>query len=59
MTSTAPTGYVPTARLRWVDRPASDVYREMVLQQWWAPNVPSFMIDENIGEWKDVPMERS
>lgn len=51
--------YQPTAKLRWVNGflPNGDglSQREVrVLQQWWAPNVPTYMVDPSQGEWRDV-----
>jgi|HubBroStandDraft_3_1064219.scaffolds.fasta_scaffold288308_3 hypothetical protein len=48
--STAANHYVPTARLRWLIRPGSP----SVLQQWYAPEVPAYMLDPKQGEWRDV-----
>jgi hypothetical protein len=41
----------PTAKLRWVNGPTG-----AVLQQWYAPDVPAYMIG-NEGEWRVVPTE--
>ena len=58
-----PTSWRPTARLRWVDRcrplpgasmPGSRI-GERILQQFWGPEAPSYMRDDSIGEWRDVP----
>jgi hypothetical protein len=57
--------YVPTSKLRWVRRPLSvsegggavsidAMLDSRVLQQWWAPNLPGYMADQSIGEWRDV-----
>jgi len=56
-------GFVPTARLRFVVR--ADVVRAdvvdveaslgRVLQQWWAPDLPGYMADPAVGEWREVP----
>jgi hypothetical protein len=52
----------PTPRLRWVERPAprfkAPKATVRVLQQWWAPDVPSFMRDDRIGEWREVALEK-
>lgn len=52
----------PTARLRWVRRdqthPNATGARGEVLQCWWAPAVPSYMVDAGVGEWKDVVVEQ-
>lgn len=47
----------PTARLRWVERMVEEVFTERVLQQWWAPDVPGYMVRSDAGEWRDVPVE--
>jgi hypothetical protein len=48
----------PTARLRWVERPAGSALDDnatmQVLQQWWAPAVPAYMRNPIDGEWRDV-----
>lgn len=55
----------PTAHLRWVRREVAaqqvhanpDVWSGHVtniLQQWWAPDVPAYMVDPSQGEWRDV-----
>lgn len=48
--------YVPTPRLRFVYR---DTLSEglRVLQQWFAPDMPGYMRDPKVGEWRDVPVE--
>jgi hypothetical protein len=54
---------VPTARLRFVAFGMSDYIsgkrkrppRE-ILQQWFAQDVPDYMRDPKIGEWRDVPV---
>ena len=51
----------PTARLRFVERAmpldAENRLRTVrILQQWWAPSVPSYMVDPSQGQWVDVPM---
>lgn len=54
-----PRTWRPTARLRWVARFASateDGVSMPVLQQFWGPEAPSYMRDDSIGEWRDVPM---
>jgi hypothetical protein len=48
----------PTAKLRFLDRASGATMREVVLQQWWAPDVPSYMRDESQGEWRDVQVVR-
>jgi hypothetical protein len=52
----------PTSRLRFVTRTiaAETVFKGehtvLILQQWWGPNVPSYMVDPSVGEWRDVPL---
>lgn len=54
---------VAQPRLRWVPRPPLGVrpgkaYAPvLVLQQWWAQDLPSYMRDVAKGEWRDVPVE--
>jgi hypothetical protein len=49
--------YVATARLRWTTSATSDPQvGAWVLQQWFAPNMPSYMADPSIGEWRAVPV---
>jgi hypothetical protein len=49
-----------TPRLRWVDRPcgsaADDNAVMRVLEQWWGPDLPGYMRDDSVGEWRDVPV---
>jgi hypothetical protein len=47
---------VPTPRLRWrVQRaPKGSRTPVPVLEQWWAPDVPSYMITAGQGEWRAV-----
>lgn len=56
----------PTAKLRWVERLGVPILNDddthtqcviHILQQWWAPDVPSYMVDTTQGEWRDVPTE--
>ena len=58
------TDFVPTTRLRFAWRevalqrgPVIEIaaHRVKVLQQWFAPNVPGYMSDPAVGEWRDVP----
>jgi hypothetical protein len=58
---TAADGWKPTARLRFVERPAPTTLDKKgkpiitrILQQFWAPNMPSYMADPSVGEWRDV-----
>ena len=50
--------YVPTTRLRWIERAASldsensDTVR--VLQQYFAEDMPGYMRNDAKGEWRDV-----
>ena len=50
----------PTAKLRFVERAVSldaeNCRTVRILQQWWAPSVPSYMVDPSQGQWVDVPM---
>jgi hypothetical protein len=50
----------PTPRLRWVERAAGSALDDNatmhVLQQWWAPQMPAYMRDPNVGEWKDIEL---
>lgn len=56
----------PTARLRFIEREMPkqlvgpnviSAYMASILQQWWAPDVPAYMVDPSQGEWRDVPLE--
>jgi hypothetical protein len=56
---TAADGWKPTARLRFVERAAATVkgkptFTAKILQQFWAPNMPAYMADPSVGEWRDV-----
>jgi len=50
----------PTARLRFVERAVSldaeNCRTLKILQQFWAPDVPKYMVDSSQGEWRDIPM---
>ena len=50
--------YVPTARLRWVrtlkESGGALPNREYRLEQWHAPDVPKYMVDPAVGEWRKV-----
>ena len=54
--------FIPTARLRFVKRahefqsmdPTMPMQR--ILQQWWAEDMPSYMRDKALGEWRDVEL---
>jgi hypothetical protein len=62
-----PTKWQPTARLRFVVRTV-DITADMppnfmkatrdmrILQQWYAPDMPGYMRDPTVGEWRDVPI---
>jgi hypothetical protein len=43
--------YVETPKLRFVLRE-----EKRILQQWFAPDLPKYMVDPRIGEWRDIPM---
>lgn len=51
--------WVPTAKLRFVDRPApgTEKIRQVILQQWWSQDVPGYMRRDAEGEWRDVVVE--
>jgi hypothetical protein len=47
----------PPKGKRAVAEPKPEVLTKFrVLQCWWAPNVPSYMIDPRQGQWEDVPL---
>lgn len=57
---------VATAKLRWLecdgipmigDDGESIVPRIHVLEQWWAPDVPSYLQNDRDGEWRRIPAE--
>jgi hypothetical protein len=52
--------FAPTTRLRFVERAmsldAENCRTVRILQQWWAPDVPKYMIDASQGEWRDIPI---
>ena len=65
------TAYKPTTRLRFIEREVKgniavsrnsdgsemwSVKTERVLQQWFGPDMPSYMADPTVGEWCDVPL---
>jgi hypothetical protein len=62
VTVPASKGYVPTARLRFVEREVPGVSGGAppctlrILQQWWGQDLPSYMADIAEGEWRDVPL---
>ena len=48
----------PTSRLRWVRMRVPGIEAtQLLLQQWFAPDVPSYMIVPTEGEWRDVSTE--
>jgi len=60
--------WVPTAKLRWVNRAVGDTDRgpgrglipleyERVLQVWYSQDVPGYMRRDADGEWRDVVVE--
>ncbi len=56
--------YEATPRLRFVERLPPPEYVEVgltnkhrILQQWFAPPMPSYMRDPKVGEWRDIPLE--
>ena len=62
--------WVPTAKLRWVERPGTTgnftvggptgkdrVARRFVLQVWYSQDVPGYMRRDAEGEWRDVVVE--
>jgi hypothetical protein len=62
--NTGADNFKPTARLRFVLRkPVSENSCDLnampvrILQQWFAPNVPAYMVDPTQGEWRDIPLE--
>lgn len=48
----------PTTRLRFVmyTSPLGTTPPQKILQQWWAPDMPGYMRDPLVGEWRDVPV---
>ena len=64
------TAYKPTTRLRFIEREVKDaqhasnpdgtqmwsVRSVRILQQWFGPDMTSYMFDPTIGEWRDVPL---
>jgi hypothetical protein len=63
-----PTKWRPTMRLRWVTRRRLKMEIEgysvdpnltvdsTVLQQWHGPELPAYLRDDSVGEWRDVPV---
>jgi len=55
--------WVQTAKLRFVHRviesqPAKlSAVTKLILQQWFAADVPGYMKNHAEGEWRDVPVE--
>jgi hypothetical protein len=59
MSTPDPSTFVRTPILRFVERQVKDGKRTAtirVLQQWWAPNMPSYM-NNGEGEWRDVELQ--
>jgi hypothetical protein len=52
------TELAPTARLRFIEREGLTGLETpaRILQQWFAPDMPGYMRDPNVGEWRDVPV---
>jgi hypothetical protein len=50
--------YVPTTRLRWIERASSldaeNASTVKVLQQYFAEDLPGYMRNDAKGEWRDV-----
>lgn len=50
----------PTAKLRWTERTRASgseegtAFKDQVLQQWHAPDVPAYLQNDREGEWRDV-----
>jgi hypothetical protein len=50
----------PTAHIKWfVPKPFTAINNVLVkpkpvLMQWWAPDVPSYMVKTGEGEWREV-----
>ena len=55
----APSGnsdWRPSARLRWVTVPtALGEGTGSRLEQWWGPELPGYMRDDRVGEWRAIP----
>jgi hypothetical protein len=55
-----PEEYRPTPRLRWVKSAQTDPWFDITrptalkLQQWFGPELPAYMRDDSVGEWRDV-----
>lgn len=52
--------WIGTTKLRFVERqigtePVARI--ASILQQWYAPDVPGYMRDPAVGEWRDVAVE--
>jgi hypothetical protein len=46
----------PTGKLRFVERRDADGVTR-ILQQFIAPDVPSYLMNDREGKWVDVPVE--
>ena len=46
----------PTGKLRFVERRDADGVTR-ILQQFIAPDVPSYLMNDRDGKWVDVPVE--
>jgi hypothetical protein len=68
--STTPNNFVPTPRLRFVERevttpgmrgPVNEMVATVkivrILQQYFAEDVAGYMRNQGAGEWRDVPLE--
>lgn len=58
MNNTTSNNFVPTSKLRWIEREEPQegivaLVKVRILQQWHAPDVQGFMRG-NEGEWRDV-----
>jgi hypothetical protein len=46
--------FVATSKLRWLRRPLEGGPPQLYLQQWFAENLPSYMRNDTVGEWRDI-----
>jgi hypothetical protein len=57
-----PTKWRPTMRLRWVRCTTESnsllipTVTCFVLQQWHGPELPAYLRDDSVGEWRDIPV---
>ena len=55
----------PTNKLRFIERDAIVSHAQMivkttrVLQQWWSETVTEENTYREVGEWRDVPLEKN